>query len=185
MKNLLTTLLLFVLYGCASFSPENEVQNTAQLCSGSTNLPEHLTHKFETVEDQELLKKALGKPGKGDLCQGRVYQSKVESQIILYRAWNSTNPDSKFGKWWAFHKPVGKIATYRSDYEICYQWSPLDMLVSCTLKPEVKVVVGNGQSAICSKYLTYPASAKQQIFIEKASKSVTSCRIFEGHFSWQ
>jgi len=107
---------------------------------GSSNLPENLANKFEKIEDKELLNEALGLPNKGKLCQGQVYKSKADTQITIFRAWNSTNPNSKFGKWWAFQKPTGKISTYRSEYEICYQWSPLDKLVSCILKPEVKLL---------------------------------------------
>ena len=179
MKNLLTTILVFTFFGCSSFP------DTAQLCLGSSNLPENLVNEFELIEDQQLLNGAIGSPNKGKLCQGQVYKSNEDTQITVFRAWNSTNPDSKFGEWWAFHQPTGKISEYRSEYEICYQWSPLDKLVSCTLKPGVKVVVGTGQSAKCSKYLTYPISEKQQIFIEDAPTSVTNCTMFEGEFSWK
>ncbi len=185
MKNILSIILMFTLYGCSSYPIERETQNTAQSCSGSFNLPEHLANKFEKIEDKELLNEALGLPNKGKLCQGQVYKSKVDTQITIFRAWNSTSPNSKFGKWWAFQKPTGKISTYRSEYEICYQWSPLDKLVSCILKPEVKIVVGTGQSAECSEYLTYQVSDKQQIYIDNASMSLASCTIFSGEFSWK
>jgi hypothetical protein len=178
-KNIPITILVFTLFGCSSFPA------TAQLCLGNSNLPANLENEFEPIEDPLLLNGALGSPNKGKLCQGQVYKSKEDTQITIFRAWNSTNPSSKFGEWWAFHQPTGKISRYRSEYEICYQWSPLDKLVSCTLKPGVKVVVGTGQSAECSEYLTYSVSEKQQIFIEDASTSVTNCTMFEGEFSWK
>ena len=187
MKNILASVLVLTLFGCASYPSEKEIQitDTAQLCLGSTKLPEELSGKFEATEDKQLLNIALGNPNKGKLCQGQVYKSTDNGQITIFRAWNSTNPNSKFGNWWAFQKPTGKISSYRSEYEICYQWSPLDKLVSCTLKPETKVVVGNGQSAECSAYLTYQVSDKQQIYIEDASVSLTNCTIFDGKFSWK
>jgi len=184
-KNILTTLLIFTLYGCSGQPIERETQNAAWSCLGSSDLPENLATGFEKIEDKEFLNEALGSPNKGKLCQGQVYKSKAGTQVTIFRAWNSTNPNSKFGKWWAFQKPSGKISTYRSEYEICYQWSPLDKLVSCTLAPETKIVVGTGQSAECSEYLTYQVSDKQQIYIDNASVSLTGCTIFDGEFSWK
>ncbi|MVD33254.1 hypothetical protein D6U54_19075, partial [Vibrio cholerae] len=67
-----------------------------------------------------------------------------------------------------FELPSGYTADYRKNFEICYQWSPLDKLAKCTLKAGTKVVVGNGQSAKCSEYLSYPVSEKQQVFISEA-----------------
>jgi hypothetical protein len=185
-KKLLTGLLVLVLYGCASYPVEQEAQitNTEQ-CVGSLNLPHNIASQFEAVEDKQLLSESLGSPNEGKLCMGRVYKSRKDTQVTLYRAWNSSNPGSKFGKWWAFQQPTGEVAKYRSEYEICYQWSPLDKLVRCTLKPETKVVVGTGQSAECSEYLTYPVSAKQQIYIDDASISVSGCTTFNGEFSWK
>ena len=187
MRNILFSLFILTLYGCSSYQVKKDTQNTeiARSCLGSTNLPENIATHFEPIKDMLLLNEALGTPNKGKLCHGQVYKSKEDSNITLFRAWNSTNSNSKFGKWWAFQKPAGKISTYRSEYEICYQWSPLDKLVSCTLKPNVKVVVGTGQSAECSEYLTYEVSDKQQIYIEDASLSLTNCTLFDGEFSWK
>ena len=187
MRNILLSIFILTLFGCSSYPIEKESHNTdsAQLCLGNSNLPLNLAAQFEPIEDIQFLNEALGSSNKGRLCQGKVYKSKVNTKITLFRAWNSTNPNSQFGKWWAFQKPAGKISTYRSEYEICYQWSPLDKLVSCTLKPEIKVVVGTGQSAECSEYLTYPTSDKQQIYIDDASASFYDCTTFDGKFSWK
>jgi len=185
LKNILTIILVFSLFSCSSYPIEKGAQNTAQLCLGNSELPASLKHNFEPVEDKSLLNSALGKPNKGKLCQGQVYKSKKDTKVSIYRAWNSTNQNSKLGQWWAFKPPTGKISKYRAEYEICYQWSPLDTLVSCTLKPGVTVVVGTGQSAECSQYLTYSASDKQQIFIKDASMTVTNCTILDGQFSWK
>lgn len=181
------------LCGCASISTENappaqvatpSLPASDFQCPGTVGLPVHLEHQFFAVDDPDLLSSALGTAGKGKLCQGLVYAAKLGSGVAVYRAWNSTNPNSQFGDWWAFDRPSGKVSKYRSDYEICYQWSPLDKMTQCTLKADVKVVVGTGQSAVCSEYLTYPTSAKRQIYIEDASQSVIDCTTFDGEFSW-
>ena len=185
MKNILMAVSTLILFGCTHYQVESEVQqvDNGDLCLGGSALPEKMVGEFDQIDDETLLNKTLGNSKKGKLCQGQVYKSKKDSQIVIYRAWNSTNPNSKFGKWWAFQKPAGDISKYRSDYEICYQWSPLDKLVSCTLKADTKVVVGTGQSAECSEFLTYPVSSKQQIYIDDAGNSLTNCTIFQGEFS--
>lgn len=155
------------------------------MCIGSTELPAGITSSFQAIEDAPLLQASLGKPDEGKLCQGQVYVSNESADVTLYRAWNSTNPGSKFGSWWAFAEPSGKVSTYRSDYEICYQWSPLDQLVSCKIPPNTRIVVGNGQSAQCSAFLTYPVSATQQVFLENAADVLTDCEDFDGEFSWK
>ena len=187
MKNILVAVSVLTLFSCANYQVESETQqmDSEELCIGNSSLPENIVDEFDLIDDEVLLNKTLGKPEKGKLCQGQVYKSKKDSQIVIYRAWNSTNPNSKFGKWWAFQKPTGDISKYRSDYEICYQWSPLDKLVSCTLKADTKVVVGTGQSAECSEFLTYPVSNKQQVYIDDASNSLTNCTTFKGEFSWK
>lgn len=154
-------------------------------CLGSTDLPEEFAGKFIKAEAPELLANALGQPSKGGLCQGQVYELVEGAEVTIYRAWNSTNPNSEFGRWWAGALPEGKSADYREDYEICYQWSPLDKLTTCTLKAGTRVVIGNGQSAKCSEYLTYPVSAAQQMYIENAEESVLDCTGYDAVFQWQ
>lgn len=77
------------------------------------------------------------------------------------------------------------MADYRAGYEICYQWSPLDKLVRCRLNPGTRVVVGTGQSARCSPYLSYPASPKKQIYLDNAAGSVIDCTAYDAVFDWQ
>ncbi len=158
-----------------------------QECPGSTELPAQFTEFFEAIDDPELLNKALGEPEKGGLCKGQVYVSKVDLPANFFRAWNSTNPYSEFGRWWAFGIPEGSTSQYREDYEICFQWSPLDRLVSCPLKAKQKIVVGPGQSAVCSEYLSYPASAALQIYIDNANDAFDqdNCLKAVDEFSWK
>ena len=174
-------LMAAVAVSCNSVSP---IAETTQ-CVGSTELSEPFKSLLTAVEDDTLLNSALGTPDNGKLCQGQVYQLNEGAALTLYRAWNSTNPNSRLGSWWAFEQPSGSVAEYRSDYEICYQWSALDALVRCELKPGSKVVVGNGQSAQCSQYLTYPTSATQQIYLEDADQTMDHCKSFVGVFSWE
>lgn len=192
MKKSLLSICFVTLYSCSSNQEtsyvkanEEQVKVPPQSCIGSSELPEYLKSQFVEVKNDELLAEALGAPNAGKLCQGKVYQSKEVTQVTLHRAWNSTNPGSKFGNWWAFNIPAGKVYEYRSDYEICPSWSPLDKLVTCTLKSGTTIVVGTGQSAECSQYLTYPVSEKQQVYIDAASESVENCTSFDGVFSWK
>ena len=182
MKRIFIVGLLVVIQGCAN-EPDYIGQLPKTSCVGSTVIADDLSEQFKLVHDPELLSQAIGEPLKGKLCQGAVYQSIGE--VTVYRAWNSTNPHSQFGQWWSFQLPSGNTAKYREDYEICYQWSPLDKLLKCKLKPGTKVVVGNGQSAQCSEYLSYPVSKKQQVFIIDASDAVQSCESYDSEMSWK
>ena len=166
-------------------TPTPAPPSTASACLGSTALGAEQAASFQAVDDAALLAKTLGATGKGGLCQGQVYQSKAATTVTLFRAYNSTNPPSQLGNWWSFQKPQGRIAEYRRLDEICYQWSPLDMLVQCTLQPGTKVVVGTGQSAVCSQYLTYPASATQQVYIADAATALSNCAVSYGEFFWK
>lgn len=196
MKTLITAALVMALSGCGvlhvhddahTHEPVASEQTTPpyNICHGTTDLPPQYAGMFDAITDDTLLQSALGEPNKGMLCQGQVYQAKQNINVTLYRAWNSTNPNSRLGKWWAFNQPDGMVAKYRSEFEICYQWSPLDSMVECTLDAGTKVVVGTGQSAECSQYLTYPVSASKQVYIQDASASVANCKDYNGVFDWQ
>lgn len=196
MKIWLTTILAVSLSGCvvinkssqpkSNQAPVAKSEQTAtvepQECIGSVNPPIAFAGKLTMVVDEPLLQNALGDPGKGGLCQGKVYE--VTEEFTIFRAWNSTNPGSEKGKWWAFYKPDGAVAQYREDYEICYQWSPLDVMTECKISVGSKIVIGNGQSAECSQYLTYDVSAAQQIYLEDAANHTPQCTSYIGTFSW-
>ncbi len=154
-------------------------------CKGSVQPPESVQAELSLVINDPLLNESLGKPEQGKLCHGAVYSANDSSNITIYRAWNSTNPQSKMGQWWALYEPSGSVAAYRTDYEICYQWSPLDKMISCKLKPGTQVVIGTGQSARCSEYLSYDVSDKQQVYIPDAENAVSDCKEFIGEFKWK
>lgn len=185
MKRILLSAFPIVLFGCSSYPVPAVNTASVQECRGSVELPKVLNSQFEPADDKALLEDSLGTQDMGKLCQGKVYISKRDSHVKIYRAWNSTNPNSRFGNWWSFNKPTGLISQYRKNYEICYQWSPLDKMISCTLKPGTEIVVGNGQSAECSEYLTYPTSGKQQLYIADATNAVTDCTEYDGTMNWK
>lgn len=199
MRQLLLVSSLFIT-GCATTSTatspatataKTNPQPTAQpaSCQGEVTLPASWQSIFTAVTDptaaeQALLANAIGEPTKGKLCQGQVFTVNASAPAALYRAWNSTNPRSRLGSWWAMSAPEGAVAQYREDYEICYQWSALDKLVQCQLQPGTQVVIGTGQSAECSQYLTYPTSASLQVYIEGSDTVMGSCQDFTGVFNW-
>ncbi len=195
-------LLVMMLSGCVQFGadkttfPEDSMASTTGdsmdtlsesllACRGTTQPPKRLAAILEPVEDESLLKASLGAPEKGGLCQGKVFRVKSGKTLTLYRAWNSTNPNSAFGKWWAFSQPEGKVAQYREDYEICYQWSPLDKMSRCEMQSGTLIVVGTGQSVKCSEYLSYAESSAQQVFVDDAKTVAANCSSFDLLFKWQ
>ena len=188
-KNTTRTLLLAtILYGCTTTSELSSNRLTARTakpvvnarqCEGAlTDPPEG----FSEVDNKRLVESSLGAPGKGRLCQGKAYQ--VHGSPTIYRAFNSTHPPSRLGMWWALQKPAGSVSRYREKHEICYQWSPLDSLVRCKLREGATVVLGTGQSATCSEYLTYPASSVVQLYIGSAEADALQCTSYFGVFNW-
>lgn len=176
------------LFGCATLpqsAPTTPPVAGPVVCPVPAGLPAALAAQFEPATDAPLLAKAVGQANKGGLCTGQVFQAKADASVMLFRAWNSTNTKSQWGSWWAFDKPEGKIADYRKDYEICFEWTPLDMLVQCRVKPGTRIVVGPGQSMQCSPYVTYSASPRQQVFIDNATAALENCNTFNGVFNWQ
>lgn len=188
MKYIITSsIIAFALVGCSTSSTNISVKTDLKKqkveCAGDINIPDNLKGSFREIKDDELLKRALGEPLKGKLCKAKVF--KITQDTTLYRAWNSTNPNSKLGKWWAFDTPKGKTFNYRSDYEICYEWSPIDKMSHCIIKADTKVVIGTGQSAKCSPYVIYDVSEKNQIYIENASSFSAQCKTYDNIFSWK
>ena len=104
MRSILTSIIILSLFSCVSLPI-----NTVQVCSGNSNLNESIANKFVAIDNKQLLTEALGIPGEGKLCQGQVYKSKKDTQITLYRVWNSTNANIKFGNWWAFRNLQARL----------------------------------------------------------------------------
>lgn len=203
LKNTITGLLVLSCSGCALLAKKEPVAPvidpadikveeplvvatpmSADTCAGDMELPVEFSRKFTAISDPELLAKSIGEQDEGKLCQGQVYVAKQNTQVMLFRAWNSTNPASEFGEWWALKSPRGQISQYRKDYQICYQWSPLDKMTLCSLKAGAKVVVGTGQSATCSEYLEYPTSEKKQVYVVNADEALFDCTSYNAEFNW-
>lgn len=138
---------------------------------------------FQPIDAPELIAQAKKGPGQGGVCDAQAYR--VSGTRAIYRAYNGTHPQSKLGAWWALEEPSGSVSTYRKDYEICYQWSPLDRLVKCTLRAGAKVVLGTGQSVVCSEHLSYSTSASLQLYVADAAQDALDCTDFDGMLSWQ
>jgi hypothetical protein len=195
LSKMLTLLVLASCVGCANYNMSNSPQGNNDdvaappviqpACLGNSELPDNIKNDFSAASDEALLQRSLGAPNKGKLCQGQVYKANDDAKVIVYRLWNSTNPNSQMGSWWAAKQPQGKVASYRENYEICYQWSPLDKITRCTLKAGSVVVIGTGQSATCSEYLSYPASAEKQIYLENASDAMSDCTVQDAVLSFQ
>ncbi|PVZ70401.1 hypothetical protein [Pelagibaculum spongiae] len=163
---LLRAVLLFTITafgsGCAVLQP---VAITNADCVGQIDaMPQGLVE----VKDAQLLQAAMGEPGKGGLCMGKVYQA--AKPVIVYRVWNSDKSYSKYGRWWSFEKPMGTRDEYRIKNGICPSWSELNMLSQCEIKTGEKIVVGPGQSAQCKSW-QYPKSATNQVFIDNDSRN--------------
>ncbi|MCG7534197.1 hypothetical protein [Pseudoalteromonas sp. OOF1S-7] len=175
------TTCLMMLAGCnllATSAPPAQV-NTASSCP----LPEVEHPDLAPLPVQSLPEDVIAISGQGGLCNARSY--KVTRDFTIWRAWNSTYKGSKFGKWWSLEKPLGPVAHYRAALNICPKYSPLDMLVRCTLKAGSQVVIGPGQSAQCSDYFTYPQSDTNQLYLADAGQVTMNCATFYGEFSWR
>ena len=157
-RAILASLPLFTLLACATPRPALPLQPPSAACVGYVQEQEGLRE----VPDPELLRQALGFPGKGSLCTARVFEA--VRPVTVYRVWNKAKPYTQLGRWWSFAAPKGPVAEYRRDNAICPEWSALDVVSACKLKVGARVVVGPGQSAEC-KDGTYPASATNQVFV--------------------
>jgi hypothetical protein len=136
---------------------------------------------LEEVHDEALLMRALGEPGNGKLCTGKVFAA--AKPVSVYRVWDGAKTSTQLGSWWSFSKPAGPRETYRSANAICPEGSKLDVFSECHLKVGARVVVGPGQSAECedsatSHKWTVPASAMNQVFIPNETRDPANPKVF-------
>ena len=85
--------------------------------------------------------------------------------VTLYRVFDADKPYTEWGSWWSLQPPEGSKAQYRADNAICPEWSPLNKVVACQLRPGSQIVVGNTQSAQCADGSVFPKTAHTQIFV--------------------
>ena len=161
------SLLVGLLAACTTPAPQPD---------GCVGQIDPVPQGLRATENPELLKSAVGEKGKGGLCKGQVFTS--ESPIRVYRVWNAEKSYTAFGRWWSFDAPGNDREAYRKANDICPEWSALDIVHHCWLKPNVEIVVGPGQSAHCD-HETLPPSATNQVFIpndtQKGIKLVENC----------
>lgn len=138
----------------------------AQTCVGDVVTP---PAGLVASSDEALLAKAIGAPEAGKLCKGKVFVA--EKAVTVYRVWDSAKSYTLYGGWWALDMPKGPRDEYRVKNDICPEWSPLNIMSSCTIKVGTKVVIGPGQSAKCADGSVLPASATNQVFIPNDSRN--------------
>jgi len=162
MKPSLSCLVLSALL-CACATHESSVSGALPVaCIGEVLPP---PSGMMEVQDPALLQRALGQPLQGKLCAGKVFRASEGAAVTVYRVWDASKPYTAMGSWWSFSAPQGSRDTYRAANEICPQWSALDRVTQCRLKPGAEVVSGPGQSAQCDAALTYPPSPANQVFV--------------------
>lgn len=148
----------------------------AQSCEGEVITP---PEGMVEVQGSALLTSALGQPGKGGLCKGKVFEA--QKPVKVYRVYDGDpgKAYTQFGRWWSFDVPKGPRDVYAKANAICPEWSPLNIVTECTLKVGTQVAVGPGQSADCANQLQLPASPVNQVYVPNDSRSnvlyVESC----------
>lgn len=155
--------LSLVIAGCASLpGPDRaaDVGIDGIACVGSVvgDVP-----GLREAGDSALLGNAQLQTGKGGVCSARVFS--VTAPVVLYRVFDAGNPRSKFGSWWSLQRPTGSREQYRAANAICKEWSALDRMVSCEVRPGSQIVVGTTQSAVCSDGTTYPKTDTNQVYV--------------------
>ena len=112
-----------------------------------------------------------GNKGEGKLAKGKVY--KVMRDLKVYRAYNSFNSHSPLGHWWTFNPIKGSVSNYRVHEDICISWSPLDRMISGTLKKNTLIAYGGGQSIRCDEYIFFPPQPSfKQVYIPNPVRDV-------------
>ena len=136
----------------------------AQSCVGEVVKP---PEGLREVQDDALLASALGQPGKGALCKGKVFQA--DQPVTLYRVYDASKSYTLYGRWWSLEVPQGPRSQYQQQNAICPEWSPLNVVSACKLKVGSRVVIGPGQSAQCVGS-SIPASAVNQVYVPNDSR---------------
>ena len=120
------------------------------------------------VNAPALLQSAIGAPGAGGLCSGKVFE--VVAPVPVFRVWAAAGVDSAFGRWWSLTEPEGPRKAYRAANGICREWSTLDRASRCLLKAGARVVIGPGQSAQCNAGLL-AQSAVNQVYVPNDTRN--------------
>lgn len=159
--------LVLVASGCSTLAERagNNLGIDGEACVGSIQEP--IAGLAETA-NAVLQSQAQLASGKGGTCTAKVFA--VTAPVVLYRVFDSSKPYSKLGSWWSLSRPAGSREEYRADYGICPEWSNLDRLVACELRPGSEVVVGTTQSATCADGSVLPKTKETQVFVANDGK---------------
>ena len=120
-------------------------------------------------DNPPLLAKAQMQTGKGGVCSARVFAA--TAPVVLYRVFDASKPYTKFGGWWSLKRPGNSKAEYRAANAICPEWSNLDRVVSCEIRPGTQVVLGTTQSVACADGSVYSKTAETQVFVANDSRA--------------
>ncbi|MES2942326.1 MAG: hypothetical protein V4772_05595 [Pseudomonadota bacterium] len=151
------------LSGCANLanntgSGERGIDGVACVGSVATSV-----EGLSDAGNSPLLAKAQMQTGKGGVCSAKAFS--VSAPVVLYRVFDESKPYTKFGGWWSLNRPGNSKPEYRAANAICPEWSNLNRLVSCEIRPGTQIVLGTTQSAECADGSTYPKTAETQVFV--------------------
>jgi hypothetical protein len=167
MKNLRLLILLF-LCGCTSAPALKTSAAVPESVTCVGQVPVSVAGLAASAGDG-LTAAALGSDNKGGVCAAAAFTA-IDA-VRVYRVYDSKS-GNPYGRWWSLERPHGSRDQYRAGYAICPEWSALDRLISCRLKPGSRIILGTTQSMQC-KDTTYPKSADIQVYIPNDSQTRT------------
>lgn len=152
-------------------------QENTSACAGHVDAPP----SGLTPTDEAPPSFAIGAPGKGSLCEAKVFTA--SSKVTVYRLFTASYETSKragpLGAYWTLQKPSGAADAYRAANAICAEWNDLDKVNECQIDVGAKVILGPGQSATCQDGREYPKSPTNQVLIVKTADGkvpVSDCK---------
>ena len=163
------TILSLALSGCANLANSagsSERGMDGVTCVGSIGTS---VEGLSEAGNPSLLAKAQMQTGKGGVCSAKVFSA--TAPVVLYRVFDASRPYTKFGGWWSLKRPGNSKLMYRAANAICPEWSNLDRLVSCEVRPGTQIVLGTTQSAECADGSTYSKTSETQVFVSNDSKA--------------
>ncbi|MEY4748757.1 MAG: hypothetical protein RIQ60_971 [Pseudomonadota bacterium] len=162
-----------VLLPSSSAAPEAGIDG--EMCVGA---PPAAQEGLAPASNPALQAKAQLASGQGGVCAARVFVAQVP--VAVYRVYDSANPRSLYGGWWALARLRGSRDDYRARNAICREWSGLDRLLACQVKPGTELVLGTTQSVKCPDETVYPKTADVQVYMANDARNgvilVDQCR---------
>lgn len=161
-------ILTLTISGCAWLPAKNRFNNQGVdgiACMGTISAHSGLSE----TNNSALKGKAQGQSTKGGVCSAKSFT--VTTPITLYRVYDANKDYTKYGGWRSFNRPTGSRDNYRAANAICKDWSPLDRLVACEIRPGSEIVIGTTQSANCEDGSTYPKTAENQVYVPNDNRA--------------